>query len=62
MYSDALKKLDHQLYELLKKNGDNFYPADFYISYWGYKIDEDGKHIPYKDFGQTVQTPVPKSN
>jgi len=55
-YMEIQANLDKQLMSVLKKNDDDFKPAKFYISRWGYKIHEAG-HIPYKSFDQKPQSP-----
>ena len=60
-YDKLSKKLDTQLYKLLKKNGDEFKPASFYLSEWGFHTNPDGS-IPYTGDNLIQQTPRKTAN
>lgn len=45
-YADLQKKLESSLQAELKKIGDDFKPRDYYITKWGYKVNQYG-YIDY---------------
>jgi arylsulfatase A-like enzyme len=57
-YSAMLKEMDERLSSLLKKVGDDFRPAASYIDEWGFDVDPERGHIPYKDHEQKPQAPT----
>jgi arylsulfatase A-like enzyme len=57
-YSALLKDMDERLSSLLEKVGDDFRPAASYIAEWGFDVDPERGHIPYKDHDQKPQTPM----
>ncbi len=56
-YSALLKDMDKRLSSLLEKVCDDFRPAASYIAEWGFDVDPERGHIPYKDHNQKPQTP-----
>lgn len=62
-YSALLKEMDERLSSLLEKVDDDFRPAASYIAEWGFHVDPERGHIPYKDHDQEPQTPmrIPKN-
>jgi arylsulfatase A-like enzyme len=56
-YAELQKELNERLNSLLEKVGDDFRPAASYIEEWGFEVDPERGHIPYKDFNQRPQTP-----
>ena len=56
-YTKLQKELDERLQALLKKIGDDFRPGSSYIAEWGFDVDPERGHIPYKDHNQTPQPP-----
>ncbi len=45
-HKKLLSRLEAMLARKLKNNGDEFLPAEAYISKWGYSVDTNGT-VPY---------------
>ncbi len=58
--ADVQKQLDADLQAQLKRIGDDFRPAEYYIKAWGYEIGRHGS-IPYTP-GAKMQSPKRKSS
>ncbi len=52
------EKMDKRLTSLLENAGDDFRPAASYIAEWGFDVDPERGHIPYKQHDQVPQTPT----
>lgn len=57
-YSALQKEMEQRLNSLLEKVGDDFRPAASYIAEWGFDVDPERGHIPYKDHDQKPQIPM----
>lgn len=55
-YKDVLTILEKQLVGELEEIGDDFRPAEYYISKWGFNVTKSG-HIPYQAYDQEPQSP-----
>lgn len=56
-YAEIQKKMEEQLISELDRINDDFRPAASYLKEWGFKVDEEGGHIPYASHNQEVQSP-----
>ncbi len=55
-YADLQSALEKQLMSELDKIGDDFRPAESYLSEWGFRVTKNG-HIPYQSYDQEPQSP-----
>ncbi|MEA1877309.1 MAG: sulfatase [Bacteroidota bacterium] len=55
-FAGILSDLDEQLMAELRRNKDDFQPAEYYISKWGFSVTKNG-HIPYQSYKQDPQSP-----